>query len=90
MLDVLLTPAEVAESVKLSVEVVRRSVRRGELRAVKLAGQLRFREEDVRAWIDAGEVRPAQRAAPVALEPLPPAPAASTLGDLMERHRPAA
>lgn len=62
----LLTPAEVAEHVGLSVKAVRRAIERGELPAAKLCGRIRIRPDAVDNWIDRGviNVRPSTRGAP--------------------------
>jgi excisionase family DNA binding protein len=54
----LLTAREVAELLAVSVETVLRYARRGELPAIQLpGGQLRFREDDLDAWV-AARARP--------------------------------
>lgn len=50
----------VAQRLGVSVATVRRIVKRGELRAYKIGGQLRFKEEEVEAYIDAQLVDPAE------------------------------
>jgi excisionase family DNA binding protein len=52
----LLSPQEVSELCGLNVEVIRRAIRDGELRASKLRGKLRVRHEDFDAWIDQNAV----------------------------------
>lgn len=51
-----LTVREVAASVGLSYHAVLRAVHRGEVRAYKMCGRVRFRKEDVLAWIEACQV----------------------------------
>jgi excisionase family DNA binding protein len=67
----LLTPAQIADSVSLSVKAVYRAIERGDLIASKLCGRLRVREDDVEAWIEACRVEPINvaRTPPRALTP---------------------
>ena len=55
MSDRLLTAREVADWLGVSTETVLRWTRRGELRAIRLPGtergRLRYRHEDVEAWL---------------------------------------
>ena len=55
MSDRLLTAREVADWLDLTAETVLRYMRRGELRAIRLPGtkrgRLRFRHDDVEAWL---------------------------------------
>jgi excisionase family DNA binding protein len=57
----LLTAREVADHLGLSPETVLRYVRRGELPAIRLPGtakgRLRFRREDVEAWLEERSTR---------------------------------
>ena len=55
----MLTINEVAERLKLSVITIRRLVSRGELKAYRLGGrQLRFKESEIAAYIDAQLIQP--------------------------------
>lgn len=61
MIEVLMLDIDgVAQRLGVSVATVRRIVKRGELRAYKIGGQLRFKEEEVEAYIDAQLVDPAE------------------------------
>lgn len=55
----LLTVPEVAERVKLDETTIRRAIRRGELTAAKICGQIRIRETDLEDWINDNLVQPA-------------------------------
>ena len=59
----LMTVQDVVAYTRVSDSTVRRAVRDGRLRAFKLPGGLRFRFEDVNAWVEscAVEPDPAQR-----------------------------
>jgi excisionase family DNA binding protein len=63
--DRLLTAREVAELLNVSTETVLRWARRGDLPAVRMPGttrgRLRFRPDDVDAWIDAHATGAADR-----------------------------
>jgi len=50
--DVLMTVADVAEMLKVSVRTVHALRRRDGLPGCKIGGSLRFRREDVLAWIE--------------------------------------
>lgn len=52
MPDDYLTLQEVADLLKLSAQTFRRLAGRGELPAIKLGNQLRFRRVDIEAWVD--------------------------------------
>ena len=55
MSERLLTTRDVAELVSLSPETILRRYRAGELRGVRLGSNvLRFRPEDVDAWLESG------------------------------------
>jgi excisionase family DNA binding protein len=55
----LLTTREVAAAVALSPETILRRYRSGELRGVRLSSNvLRFRPEDVQAWLCSGDLLP--------------------------------
>jgi excisionase family DNA binding protein len=56
--DRLLSPADIALRTGLHVEVVRRAIRRGELRAMKLRGQLRSTSKDYEAWLESCRLAP--------------------------------
>jgi excisionase family DNA binding protein len=47
----LLTPREVADLARLTVDTVYRFAKRGTLLAVKIGRHLRFREEDIARWL---------------------------------------
>ena len=47
-----------AEIVSLNPKTIERLIHRGELRASKLAGQIRIRCEDLFAWVEANSVEP--------------------------------
>jgi excisionase family DNA binding protein len=51
-----LTVKEVAEIVRLHERVVRRAIRRGELRASKPCGRIRIRRADLEAWLKDSEL----------------------------------
>lgn len=53
-----MTVAHVAEAVALHPKVVRRAIRAGELRAVKLRTRIRIRVSDFEAWLEASRVEP--------------------------------
>jgi excisionase family DNA binding protein len=49
----LLTPEEVKDWLKLSVDAIRKKVQRGQLPAIRLDGRnLRFRPSDIQRWLD--------------------------------------
>lgn len=52
--DDLLTLNEAAERTAFSPVTLRAAERRGELRAFRLLGRLRFRASDLEAWIQSG------------------------------------
>jgi excisionase family DNA binding protein len=56
----LLTVAELAEKVRLGHQAIRRAISRGELRAIKLCGQVRIEPTAFAEWTDAGQLRPSQ------------------------------
>jgi excisionase family DNA binding protein len=68
----LLTARDLAERLGVSTETILRWTRRGELPAVRLpGGAIRYREEELEAWLDeraapavAGAYRPSGRKAP--------------------------
>lgn len=85
MTDRLLTVDDVCGLVGLGPEAVRRAVRRGDLRAARLGGRLRFRPEWIDAYVDGAGVTPttdagagvterALRAVPSAVPPRDPRP----------------
>jgi excisionase family DNA binding protein len=49
---------QVAKQLGVSTQTVRRLVQKGELRAYRIGSQLRFKEEEVNAYIDAQVVSP--------------------------------
>lgn len=51
MKDSLLTKKEVADFLRVSVKTVERMVADGELKAIRIRGQVRFDPEDIRALI---------------------------------------
>lgn len=59
MSETLLTAAEVAEQLRVSKMTVYRLVRRGELPAVRVGRNYRIRERELRAYLDAQVVDPA-------------------------------
>jgi excisionase family DNA binding protein len=75
-LEVLLTPADVAERCQISTKTVLRAIRSGRLRAYRLGarGAYRIRSADVEEWLKESEVQavvvPLRAQAPV---PSPPA-----------------
>lgn len=87
MTEPLLTVDEVAALVKLGPEAVRRATRRGDLAAARVGGRLRIAPGAVDAWLAASAVSSPR---PRPTQSLPPAPAPTSLRDLMEHHRPAA
>jgi excisionase family DNA binding protein len=54
----LLTVRDVAAYTGVSEKTIRRAIRGGRLRAFKLPGGLRFRVEDVDAWLESYLVQP--------------------------------
>ena len=54
----LLTIGDVVAYTRVSEKTIRRAVRNGGLRAFKLPGGLRFRVEDVDAWLESYAVQP--------------------------------
>jgi len=54
----LLTIREVVMYTRVSEKTIRRGIRHGRLRAFKLPGGLRFRVEDVDAWLESYAVQP--------------------------------
>ncbi len=64
MTDPLLTPAEVAELLRISPRALRKLRRRRPLPFYRVGGALRFRRPDVDAWLEAMRVDPAGQAAP--------------------------
>lgn len=50
--DELMTVAEVAQEAKLHIEVVRRAIRRGELRASKPCNRIRVKRNNFARWLD--------------------------------------
>ena len=48
----LLTLKETAQGLKTSPKTVRRRIEEGKLRAFKVGGQIRIREEDLQAYIE--------------------------------------
>jgi excisionase family DNA binding protein len=58
-LDVLLTPADVAERCRVSTKTVIRAIKAGRLRAYRLGarGAYRLRVADVEAWLETSEVQ---------------------------------
>lgn len=53
-----LSPADVAASLSFTAEAIRRAIRRGELRAVKVCGRLRTSPEWVNEWLQGRTVHP--------------------------------
>jgi excisionase family DNA binding protein len=51
--DRLLTAREVADISRLQLDTIYRLARRGQLRFVKVTNRLRFREGDLRRWLEA-------------------------------------
>lgn len=54
----LLTPVEVGELVGLKRDAIYRAIEAGELKAVRLRGRLRSREEWVAEWVEGSLVQP--------------------------------
>jgi excisionase family DNA binding protein len=52
----LLSPQQVADLTGLNVEVLRRAIRCGELRASKLCSRLRVHYDDYEAWLERNRV----------------------------------
>jgi excisionase family DNA binding protein len=75
-LEVLLTPADVAERCQISTKTVLRAIRSGRLRAYRLGarGTYRMRMADVEAWLEETQV---PTAAVVPLRPREPMPSPS-------------
>lgn len=48
----LLTPGEVAETLKVSPETIRRFLREGEMKGIKVGRHWRIKEEDLKDYID--------------------------------------
>ena len=71
MSERLLTAREVAERLGVSAETVLRYTRAGELRGIRLPGttrgRLRYRPEEVEAWLEAHETAAPGREAPATL-----------------------
>jgi excisionase family DNA binding protein len=59
----LLTPTEVGELVGLKRDAIYRAIDSGELKAVRLRGRLRSREDWIDEWVQASLVRPMPRGA---------------------------
>ena len=57
----LLTPTEVGELVGLKRDAIYRAIDSGELKAVRLRGRLRSREDWIDEWVQASLVRPMLR-----------------------------
>ncbi len=55
-----LSPNEIAELLGVSAFTIRRYIKLGELRAVKLLGGFRVHQDDLRAFLKAHEVNPAE------------------------------
>lgn len=53
----LLTPKQVAQLLQVSVKTIRRQLDGGALAHVKVGEQIRFRPEDVKAFIDTNVIR---------------------------------
>lgn len=51
MADDLLTPEEAAGRLKISTRTLRRLARRGEIAVVRIGRAIRFRGQDIDAWI---------------------------------------
>jgi excisionase family DNA binding protein len=51
MIETFLTPAEVAKLLKVDIETVCALAQQHKLRGIKLRGQWRFVESDVRHWL---------------------------------------
>ena len=67
----LLTVAEVARRSKFGEKAVRNAIKRGELRAYKLCGQWRIRDDDYEEWVEGSKYVPAS-AAVAETVPVPP------------------
>ncbi len=65
----MLSPADIAQVLGFEAEAIRRVIRRGELRAVKVCGRLRSEPEWVTEWLQARTVT----------EPAAPSPAPSAI-----------
>jgi excisionase family DNA binding protein len=59
----LLTPTEVGELVGFKRDAIYRAIDSGELKAVRLRGRLRSREDWIDEWVQASLVRPMPRRA---------------------------
>ena len=64
MIEASLTIKEVAELARLGESAIRKAVKDGRLRSVKLGRALRFRAADVRKWLEEGDVCLPKSAAP--------------------------
>jgi excisionase family DNA binding protein len=60
----LLTPTEVGELVGLKRDAIYRAIDAGQLKAVRLRGRLRSREDWVDEWVQASVVRPNRSTSP--------------------------
>ena len=57
-MDTYYTPHEVADRLKLSVQVIYEHIRTGRLTAVKLGGRYRVAEQDLQAFLRAAKTSP--------------------------------
>lgn len=71
-----LSPNEIGEYLGISPFTIRRYIKLGELKAVKLLGSFRVHKNDLQAFLKAHEVNPAEELVETdeLLEPAPPKP----------------
>lgn len=60
-----LTPREVADRLRLSLDAVYRAIDRGDLQAVKVASRLRVSETALAAWLSSSAARASAATPPV-------------------------
>ncbi len=74
-----LSPNEIAEYLGISPFTIRRYIKLGELKAVKLLGSFRVHKNDLQAFLKAHEVNPAEEALEEEETPAAPPPQPSHL-----------
>jgi excisionase family DNA binding protein len=57
--ELMLSPAEIAERVGVSIDAVRRAIRAGDLPAAKIFGRVRVHQRDLDRYIDEHVIAPA-------------------------------